>query len=124
MLGAFTVESFEVTSGSLPEASPAADIGAAARVMTCMPLPGRTPDALAAICSRVEQTSGAATRSTGVLTMTHTGGQRIIVFELWPSQPALATTDGDARALDARIWRSGVLHNPPEREAVEVFGRY
>lgn len=123
MAGPFKVESYAVVSGTISAFGPDDLRGDWLRLTSVMAPPETLTDVLAGYETRL--VDAAASRAcVGTLLLSPQIGSRVLAIELWSSHAALGSWDAKAKLDDQRLFRSGSVDQPPERDTLEVFGRY
>ena len=124
MAGPFSVESYDIVAGRVPEPRPAPERTSTerARMTIAIPRRGHTNEVIASYrvyLTQLDDQPGCI----GTLLLTPLIGQRIIAIELWSSAPPLRSGP-TAPYLDRAAWTGGPLESQPVREILEVFGRF
>lgn len=122
MAGPFRVESYTVVSGTYPDPdhSPPAWL----RMTTATAAPGQLDALLTAYAERLEAARARSAACTWTTLLAPQIGSRMLAVEHWTSLAALNAWDAVAKDADQRLFRSGSVEFPPERDRLDVYEVY
>jgi len=124
MAGPFLVESYGIVSGALPDAEPDSLRGTWLRTTSAVTQPERLDEMAALFEARLGNARAASPACVGTLLLSPLIGSRMLAIEFWSSHGPLASWDAVSQREDQRLFREGIVEQPPIRDTLEVFGSY
>ncbi len=124
MAGPFLVESYGIVSGALPDAEPDTMRGTWLRTTSVVTPPERLDELAAVFEARLGNARAISSACNGTLLLSPLIGSRMLAIEFWSSHGPLKLWDAASQREDQRMFREGIVGQPPVRDTLEVFGSY